>query len=58
MCGVCGNMNDNANDDFVTSDGVDVTTNSNKYSLIGNSWRVEDNEDKKYLNYVSFRYVI
>ena len=42
MCGICGNMNGDANDDFATKQGEDVTGNPNRYTLIGNSWEVSD----------------
>ena len=48
MCGICGNMNDNINDDMMTSEGVDVTNqHSNRYSQIGNSWQVTDEMDEE-----------
>lgn len=42
--GICGNCNDKR-DDLRTKDGTDVSTNKNKYSLIGNSYEVMDDSD-------------
>ena len=40
MCGICGDADGNSTNDWVTSDGTDVTDDPNKYTLIGSSWRV------------------
>ncbi|XP_063402487.1 zonadhesin-like [Mytilus trossulus] len=44
VTGICGNCNDKR-DDLRTKDGTDVSTNKNKYSLIGNSYEVMDDSD-------------
>ena len=44
--GLCGNNNGDAGDDLTTSDGEDVTGLENSFSIWGNSWQVEDPEDK------------
>ena len=47
MAGLCGNADGDAENDWRTSNGTDVKGLPNKYSLIGNSWQVEDPEDDK-----------
>ena len=47
MAGLCGNSDGNADNDWRTSSGTIVKDLPNKYSLIGNSWQVEDQEDAK-----------
>ena len=44
-CGICGNMNGDISDDFMTAEGQDVTGNRNRYTLIGNSWQVANAQD-------------
>ena len=36
---MCGNLN-GVMDDYVTSDGTDVSNDIDKYNLIGDSWQV------------------
>lgn len=43
--GLCQNYNGNATDDYTTKEGLDVASDQNKYSLIGNSYQVEDPTD-------------
>ena len=45
MTGLCGNYDDNPDNDLTTSDGQDVSGMENQYSLVGNSWQVDDSED-------------
>ncbi|KAI0235586.1 Zonadhesin [Lamellibrachia satsuma] len=45
MAGLCGNADGNADNDWRTSNGTNVKDLPNKYSLIGNSWQVEDQEE-------------
>ena len=47
MAGLCGNADGNADNDWRTSSGTNVKNQPNKYSLIGNSWQVEDQEYAK-----------
>ncbi|KAI0240831.1 Zonadhesin [Lamellibrachia satsuma] len=47
MAGLCGNADGNADNDWRTSNGTNMKDLPNKYSLIGNSWQVEDQEDTK-----------
>ena len=47
MAGLCGNADGSADNDWRTSNGTNVKDLPNKYSLIGNSWQVEDQEDTK-----------
>ena len=42
--GICGNSNLDPTDDFTTKDGVDVTYEKDRYSMLGNSWQVDDPE--------------
>lgn len=45
MIGLCGNCN-GKQDDYQTKYGKDVSSSSNKYSLIGNSYTVKDDTDQ------------
>ena len=38
--GIFGNCDGDRNNDFVTSDGTDVSDEENKYNLIGESWEI------------------
>lgn len=42
--GICGNCND-VKDDYRLGDGTDVSQETNKYSMIGNSYVVEGDSD-------------
>ena len=44
LTGICGDCN-GKKDDFRTKDGIDVSRKRNKYSLIGESYRVIDESD-------------
>ena len=46
MEGLCGDFDGDANNDFVTKEGVDVKDNPNKHSVFGASWQVLDESDK------------
>ena len=41
MKGICGNCNNRPEDDFMTSEGKDVSRQVNRYALLGNSFRVK-----------------
>ncbi|XP_074650327.1 uncharacterized protein LOC141905382 [Tubulanus polymorphus] len=45
LTGLCGDCN-GKKDDFKTKDGQDVSKSKNRYSLIGNSYRVTDDSDR------------
>ncbi|XP_014768820.1 zonadhesin [Octopus bimaculoides] len=45
LTGLCGDCN-GKKDDFRTKEGIDVSTKTNKYSLIGMSYQVPDDSDK------------
>ena len=45
LTGICGDCN-RKKDDFRTKEGIDVSRKRNKYSKIGNSYKVEDDSDK------------
>ena len=45
LTGICGDCN-GKKDDFRTKDGIDVSMKPNKFSLIGDSYRVPDDSDK------------
>jgi len=47
MAGLCGNADGDLENDWRTSNGTDVKGLPDKFSLIGNSWQVEDPEDDK-----------
>ena len=40
--GICGTWDGVKSNDFTTKDGVDVRKDSNKFTLVGNSWQVFD----------------
>ena len=46
MTGICGDCN-GKKDDYKTKNGVDVSEKKNKFSLIGESYRVFDDSDKR-----------
>ncbi|KAI0218722.1 Zonadhesin [Lamellibrachia satsuma] len=45
MAGLCGNDDGDKENDWRLSNGTNVKALPNKYSLLGNSWQVEDPED-------------
>lgn len=45
VTGICGDCN-GMKDDFRTKEGKDVSNDRDKYSLIGNSYKVKDDSDK------------
>ena len=52
MCGICGNLN-GLHDDFALSNGTDVSHlggGHRKYTLIGNSWQVDDVENEGWVD--------
>lgn len=42
--GLCGNHNNDPDDDFTTSQGVDVSLDPDRQSLLGNSYQIDDIE--------------
>ncbi|KAK3093998.1 hypothetical protein FSP39_022729 [Pinctada imbricata] len=46
MEGLCGNCNGDRNDDFRTKEGKDVKKDKNRYSLVGDSFAVMDEDDE------------
>ncbi len=47
MAGMCGDADGDADNDWTSSDGTDLSNTQNKYSLLGNSWQVADPDDSK-----------
>ena len=47
MAGLCGNADGDPENDWRTRNGTDVKGRPNSYSLIGNSWQVDDPEDPR-----------
>lgn len=45
LTGICGDCN-GKKDDYRTKEGRDVSKESNKFSLIGTSYKVDDDSDK------------
>lgn len=40
--GICADFDGNGSNDYVTRDGEDVRNKKHRYSLIGNSWKIDD----------------
>ena len=40
MAGLCGNADGIAANDWIASDGTDLTNSPNNYLLLGNSWQI------------------
>ena len=47
MGGICGDANNNPDNDLRLKDGTDVSDSPSRYSLVGNSWQVNDPEQPK-----------
>ena len=45
--GICGSCDGDPKNDFMTKDGKDVSSDKSKYTLIGNSYQVDDPSDPK-----------
>ena len=43
--GICADFDGNPNNDLTTKEGVDVSGETNKYTLVGESWQVDDPTD-------------
>ena len=45
--GIFGNCDDDENNDLVTSDGTDVSSEENMYDLIGESWEITSRKKRR-----------
>ena len=45
--GMCGNADGNRENDLMTKEGVDVSGEENRYSLVGESWKYFDVNNPK-----------